>query len=216
MRLVLVRHAESQHSQRGVIGGARGCTGLTDHGRQQALTLANRLATTGELGPSPTLLTSPWPRARQTAEIVTQTLPIGAITEVPELRELDPGAADGLSWADYRARFGGFDLQAQPDRPFAPGGKSWTVYTARVEAALLDLAGRFDGRTVLAITHAGFIVVACLALFDALVDRPRRRVWLEPTHTALTEWRVTGATWRLVRYNDAGHLDSLTHVVSHD
>lgn len=68
MRLVLIRHGESHHTLRGVIGGPAGCTGLTERGVGQARALARRLTATGELADCAALLCSPWSRARQTAE----------------------------------------------------------------------------------------------------------------------------------------------------
>lgn len=206
MRLVMVRHGESHHGLRGVIGGAAGCTGLTERGAQQARALADRLQATGELGLVATLVSSPWPRARETAALLVPAMPSAAVELEAGLCELDPGEADGLSWEDYRVRYGGFDLQEFPDRPFAPGGESWTAYTDRVESTLRRLAERFGGQTVVAVTHGGFIVTAFLALFGAGDHRRGRIARLDPAHTSLTEWRVTGTRWQLTRYNDTHHL----------
>lgn len=214
VRLILIRHGDSHHSRRGVIGGPIGCTGLTERGTQQARALGAQLRATGDLGEGVTLLSSPWPRARETADLLALAPPGITVEAHPGLRELDPGEADGLSWADYRARYGAFDLQTSPDRPFSPGGESWTAYTARVETTLEGLAERFAGRTVVAVTHAGFIVNAFLSLFGVPGPGSRRRAWLDPVHTALTEWRVAGTSWHLIRYNDASHLTDLALTAS--
>jgi broad specificity phosphatase PhoE len=206
MRLLLVRHGDSHHAYRQVIAGPAGCTGLTARGVQQTHALAARLRATGEVRGCVSLRCSPWLRARQTAELLAVALPGVPIEEDPGLCELVPGEADGLSWETYRTRYGAFPLPAEPDRPFSPGGESWTAFTGRVETTLLDLARRFAGQTVVAVTHAGFIVVACLVLFGLSDHQPGRRARLDPAHTALTEWWVEGGAWRLVRYNDAAHL----------
>jgi broad specificity phosphatase PhoE len=49
MRLILVRHGASYHSDRGLIAMPRGCTGLTDAGVAQAGALARRLRATDRL-----------------------------------------------------------------------------------------------------------------------------------------------------------------------
>jgi broad specificity phosphatase PhoE len=206
VRLILIRHGESHHTLRGVIGGAAGCTGLTERGIRQAQALAGRLRATSELDDCSALLCSPWPRARQTADILASALSAGLIEEASNLCEVNPGEADGLAWEDYRARYGAFDLQTSPSRPFAPGGESWDEFTVRVRATLDSLRERFDGQTVVAITHAGFVVAAFLGVIDATLRRPGMRLRLDPAHTALTEWRVSGTTWQLARYNDAHHL----------
>jgi broad specificity phosphatase PhoE len=204
VRLALIRHGESHHSLRGTIAGVSGCAGLTEQGFAQTRALTARLRASGELFDSVALLSSPVLRARQTAEIVRDVLPVGAIEVDDGLCEVHPGEADGLAWEDYRARYGTFDLLSSPERPFAPGGESWSVFTARVRAALARLAAQYDGQTVVAVSHAGFIVASILVLFD--IPRPGTGARLDPTHTGLTEWRVSGQTWQLVRYNDATHL----------
>src|SRR5579884_1185169 len=166
MRLVLIRHGESQHSKLGLIAGVAGCPGLTEHGILQAQSLVNRLKETRELDDATILLSSPVPRARQTAEILARALPSRAIEFDCDLCELHPGEADGLTWDEYRSRFGTFDQQAEPDRHFAPGGESWSEMYARVRGSLGRLAERFDGKTVVTVTHAGFIVLSVLDLFQ--------------------------------------------------
>jgi broad specificity phosphatase PhoE len=204
VRLILIRHGEAHHSFNGLIAGDRGCTGLTERGIAQSRALARRLLATGELRDCVALLSSPVRRARQTADLLAAALPGAPLEEMPDLRELHPGDADGLSWDDYRARFGAFDLRAEPQRPFAPGGETWDAFTTRVRATLDGLAARYAGQTVAAVTHAGFIVVATLLLFA--IPRPGTGARIDPEHTALTEWQVTNGIWRLVRYNDAYHL----------
>jgi hypothetical protein len=52
------------------------------------------------------------------------------------------------------------------------------------------LADRFAGQTVVAVTHAGFVVASLLVLFD--IPRPGTGASLEPSYTSLTEWRLSG------------------------
>jgi probable phosphoglycerate mutase len=204
MRLVLIRHGESEHAVWGIIADVGGCRGLTARGIEQAHALADRLRTTGELSDCGVLLTSPVPRARQTAEILASALPAATIEASDQLCELRPGAADGLTWDEYRAAFGQFDLLAHPDRPFAPGGETWAEFVGRLRTSHQNWAERHAGRTVVAVTHAGFIVASLLVLFD--IPRPGTGAYLEPAHTSLTEWEVSSATWTLVRYNDIAHM----------
>lgn len=204
MRLLLIRHGESEHSKRRLIAGAASCLGLTDEGRVQARMLADRLAATGEQGAVDALLHSPVLRARQTAEIVAEALPGLALAEEPGLAEVLPGAADGMVWPDYVATHGAFDMVAEPDRPFAPGGESWLQFMARVGATLNGLAERFAGRTVIGVSHGGFVMASLLALFA--IPRPGTGARLDPAFASITEWSHGSGGWRLVRYNDAAHL----------
>ena len=202
MRLLLVRHGDSEHARRGLIADVAGCPGLTADGAAQAQRLAERLGRTGEAAGA-VLLSSPVLRARQTAAILAPGLR-ATVEAKGDLRELIPGVADGLSWDQYRAVHGQFDALAQPDRPFSPGGESWNAFLARVKATMLDLAASDDDRTVVAVTHAGFIVAAMLVMFD--IPRPGNETFLDPANTGVTEWDCTAGRWRLTRYNDTAHL----------
>ncbi len=48
-RLVFIRHGHAQAAIDDVVAGHRGCRGLTDRGREQAMALRNRLFETREL-----------------------------------------------------------------------------------------------------------------------------------------------------------------------
>jgi broad specificity phosphatase PhoE len=204
MRLILVRHAESKHTQQGFIAGIAGCTGLTEHGFEQAQLLANRLHMTRELNDCRTILCSPILRARQTAQVLAEVMPVKLVEQDDDLCELRPGDADGLSGQEYEEKYGAFDWLGSPTRLFAPNGESWLGFLDRVRATLERLANQYESQSVMAVTHAGFIVASILVLFD--IPRPGTGAYLDPGHTSLTEWRKSNGTWRLVKYNDTNHL----------
>jgi broad specificity phosphatase PhoE len=64
MRLFLLRHGESLHSQRGIIASAAACPGLTEGGHGQAVRLGQRLQRGGMLDEGVVLLCSPALRAQ--------------------------------------------------------------------------------------------------------------------------------------------------------
>lgn len=204
MRLILIRHGESHIQNTQMVAGVRSCRGLTERGRLQARTLAQRFRATGEMRGCVALLTSPVLRARQTAEEVANSISVHDIEEHSELTEIDVGVADGLTHEEYRSRHGEFNLIENPNRPFAPGGESWAEYLTRVRSEMDRLAERFSGQTVAAVTHAGFIVVSILATFG--IPRPGTGASLAPDNTSLTEWRFEQGRWQLQRYNDVYHL----------
>src|SRR5215217_2684554 len=72
MRLLLIRHGQSEHSVRRIVASGQVCPGLTDRGRQQAELLRARLA--AEQRPIDVVLSSPVPRARETLRIVLPAL----------------------------------------------------------------------------------------------------------------------------------------------
>ena len=206
-RVVLVRHGEARCMAEGVVGGRRGCSGLTDLGRLQAQALQARLARTGELGGAVALYASVLARAVETAQVVAPAVGDGSgpVTECG-LCELHPGEADGMTWDAFRARYGEPDFDVDPDRVVAPGGESWRSFVPRAAAAVRSVAERHEGGLVVVVCHAGVVESTMLSF---LPIAGVRRLGLPTEHTSLTEWERVEDGWRLVRYNDAAHLRDL-------
>ena len=206
MRLILVRHGDAHAGFHGPIAGAAGCSGLTDLGRTQAGLLRDHLASTHRIRVDH-LVTSQIPRAIETAQIVAPALGFDDVEKDCSLCEVHTGDADGVDWGDYPARFGSFDMLAEPERPFAPNGDSWNSFHARVDAAMTRFAAGHVDQTVMAICHAGVIAASLRLRFGAVTDTAAAR--LVPTHTSLTEWEHDPASnqWTFRAYNDARHLD---------
>lgn len=193
-----------------IVGGAQGCTGLTDLGVRQVGALCARLTETGELDGATDLLASTLPRARQTAELMSPALGGLPVVVDHDLRELDPGAGDGFTWEEFRQRFGGFSMADEPYRPLAPGGESWADFQLRVGRKLASTVQQRPGGLVVIACHGG-IIEGSLRTFLALGPLGSADVLETPANTSITEWTCTvepGAAlrWRLVRYNDAAHL----------
>jgi probable phosphoglycerate mutase len=206
MRLLLVRHGEAHAGFHGVIGGPLGCAGLTDHGRHQAEALRDHLASSGRVR-ADVLLSSVLPRAIETAQVIAPALGFETFAQECSLCEVHTGEADGLEWAEYGLRYGMFDMEAEPDRLFAPAGESWNSFHDRVHATLEQLALDYEGRSVVAVCHAGLIMASVRVLLG--IPRATDRITrLQPTNTGLTEWEHDRSLdrWTLHYFNDAGHL----------
>ena len=101
MKLYFVRHGESEANVQHVISNRESPFGLTERGRGQARTLADRLKDI----PFTAIFSSPILRARETAEILSQAFSLEyQVTEA--LREYDCGIleekADEESWRLHR------------------------------------------------------------------------------------------------------------------
>jgi probable phosphoglycerate mutase len=205
MRLILVRHGEAHAGFHGVIGGPTGCAGLTERGRAQCEALRDHLAATGRFRPD-VLLSSVLPRAIETAAIIAPALGVQAFDQDCDLCEVHTGEADGLEWTEYGARYGSFDMAAEPDRVFAPAGESWNSFHERVAATIERLAIDHTGETVVAVCHAGVIMASMRVLLGMPAAASRAR--LQPTNTGLTEWHHDASydRWTLHCFNDAAHL----------
>lgn len=208
MRLVLVRHGDAHAGFHGPIAGPTGCAGLTDLGRRQAAALRDHLAATGRIE-ADVLVASVLPRAIETATIVGPGLGLEVSARDCGLCEVHTGEADGLDWSLFNERYGSFDMEAEPDRPFAPGGDSWNGFHVRVRDTLERLAREHAGRTVVAVCHAG-VIMASLRLLLGIPD-PSTSAHLRPSNTGLTEWEHDPdlGSWILRSYNEAGHLVAL-------
>ena len=212
-RLAIIRHGEAFANVDSVIGGHKGCRGLTARGVAQAEILAARLVRTGELAGAAALWTSLLPRAIETAAILAPALGVSHVEQSCSFCERHPGEADGLTWAEYEARYQRRGLPGDdPEFPTSPGGESWIGFLDRAAAALTSVAVNFPGQLVVVVSHGG-VIDSSMIRFLGLAEHGNV-VRLHPGNTSITEWHHTGSRWRLVRYNDAAHLAGLGDVQS--
>lgn len=210
MHLILVRHGEAHAGFHGPIAGERGCQGLTGFGRQQAEALRDHL-TGADLMQADVLLASTLPRAIETAEIISPGVGLEVSGRRRDLCEVLTGEADGLEWSEYTRRYGSFDMEAEPDRVFAPEGESWNSFHDRVRGTLDALLAEYVGKRVVAVCHAGVIMASVRILLG--VPHPGTGTQMRPTNTGLTEWGFDPERqrWTLHTFNDSGHLLGLKH-----
>jgi probable phosphoglycerate mutase len=205
VRLILIRHGDAYAGFDGVISGPRGCLGLTELGRRQAEALRDHLAETRRFQVE-VLLASVLPRAIETAEILAPALGIQTILQDCDLCEIHTGEADGLPWDEYAARYGTFDMEAEPGRVFAPGGDSWHSFHDRVFSLFNRLAKEFTDQTVMAVCHAGVIMASLRVLLDS--PRSGLKTRIQPTNTGISEWQYEPDRdrWTLHSFNERSHL----------
>lgn len=215
MRLLLIRHAESQGNFELRLQGRREFP-LTEKGILQAQALASRLAS----DPLAAIYSSPIGRAVQTAEIIGAKSGLAVVVE-PGFQEYDFGeAVSGATWNEIRERHP--DIVAafrkdDPNFPRYPGEEGRAAFQHRVRSAYKAVAARHKGdESVAVITHAGPITVL---LLDAL-SRPYARPIPFVLHNAsITSIEVNnGAAPHLPLLIVAGINDGchLTHLQSAD
>lgn len=197
-RLLLVRHGEADCNVAGIVGGPRGCTGLTARGRAQADALAVRIEATHEFDDAVAAYSSVLARATQTAAIVTRSLGVRVRPDC-DLCELHPGLADAMSWAEMIAAFGGADWDVDPTQPFAPEGESWSDFYYRCVGAFRRLSEVHPEGLVLLFVHGG-VVEQAIKLATGAAAHARLRLRTE--HCSLTEIEIDVDRVRLLRYND--------------
>jgi probable phosphoglycerate mutase len=207
--LYLIRHGEAvSNVEPWVMGGVKGCQGLTERGQAQVRALAARLET-GEIA-AEVLYASTLPRARQTAEAVAEALQL-PITWRDELHELRPGDADGLTFEEAQRRFPSMQrFFVDFHTPIAPNGESWAAFLLRVSAELERIVAEHPGQKIAVVAHGGVIEASFLHLLQ-LGPQVRGRAAFHVRNTAITHWqhvetRDGRREWQLVTHNDHYHL----------
>lgn len=206
--LLLARHGEAACNATGIVGGEKGCTGLTPRGRHQVQRLAARLANEHQTRPFDAFYTTPRRRVHETAQIITTALSLPPVV-VDELRGLDHGDADGQPWHHVKTAFGG-PPQHNPDQPYTTGAETWNQYVKRATGTLRDILDRHPGQRILVAAH-GETIEAAHVLLLRLPPRVRVGLGFTTDHACLTRWqlhinRFDRQVWILAAHNDTRHL----------
>jgi probable phosphoglycerate mutase len=156
------------------------------------------------------LISSQYPRARETAEIIAPALtspgqPAPAAVIDDGFGEHDPGPeCDGMSYDEFVERY---SLDAWRSNPFAtsfPGGETLAAFQYRIGAAMHRTLDRHPGRTIVVACHGG-VIDAALRLALKAPATGAFDLWTR--NTAVTEMLLVEPNhWRIVRYGDAAHL----------
>jgi probable phosphoglycerate mutase len=204
-RLVLIRHGESVAQVEGFLSGHDTCRGLSDLGRAQAEALRDRLLTTHELDPVDAVFTSILPRAIETAQIIAPALGEAMPQRECDWCEIHAGEAEGLTWDELRERYPSFGDPHDLFKRRTPNGESWAEFAVRAGARLRRIAEEHEGERVVVVCHGGIIGASFVALGEVSIHNVRNLAY-ELVNTSLTEWRWTGSSWHLIRFNDAAHI----------
>lgn len=144
---------------------------------------------------------TPLSRTKKTAEAIWRAGYPAQEPEVePGLMEQNLGEWQGLPHADLPERL------AEPAHPFwplsgterPPGGESMADVIARVGAAMERLAGAYEGRDVVVVTHGGAIRAA---VAHALRIGPDNALHLSVHNISLTQMERLPEGWRVVSVN---------------
>ncbi|MEW9549511.1 bifunctional RNase H/acid phosphatase [Nonomuraea sp. NPDC050783] len=199
--LLLLRHGETELSLERRFSGL-GEPDLTPNGLAQAEAAADRLSR--EPYRLDVIVSSPLKRARRTAAAVAERT--GLDVEVDDdLRETDFGAWEGHTFTEVQRRWPA-ELAAWLADPEAapPGGESFASVARRVQAAGERLVERYEGKTVLAVSHVTpikmLLRLALMAPLESLY-----RMHLDLACLSLVEYYADGPAV-VKSFNDTSHL----------
>ncbi|HEX7389653.1 MAG TPA: histidine phosphatase family protein, partial [Acidiphilium sp.] len=138
-----LRHGQTDYNARGLSQGAIDIP-LNDTGRAQARSAAPLLAGKGIAG----IVTSPMLRARETADIVNETLGV-PVTVEPDLREVVFGGMEGQPLSPW--------FRDWLDGRFTPeGAESFADITHRAGRAVSRILDRSASPLLLIVSHGAF------------------------------------------------------------
>jgi broad specificity phosphatase PhoE len=215
MRLIFVRHAESEANAEGRLRGGGAEFGLSDEGRAQAGKLSESFKRDG-LQPTH-LYSSPLVRAAATAEILARSWSV-PVAYWEDLKEHDIGVLSGLTWEEAIERYPGIDPETEKARQLTgvEGAESLADRRSRARRVIEETLRRHaNGDVVLLVTHGGILT----HIVSELLGTPRS--WgLSVQNTAVFDftldaerWSLDGdalldpSLWRIARFNDVSHLE---------
>jgi probable phosphoglycerate mutase len=184
--------------------------GLSAEGIGQADLLKERLAATSEIKVD-ILISSPAPRAIQTAQIIAPALGV-AIEQDEEIEE----------WRNLNEQNLGQDLGAElratdyNQRTFylpGPGCETYAQFIYRACTALNRIIEYHTGKSIIVVCHGGIVEASFHLFYGFSPFQPTPvTMLLDPAYTSITHWRkvkVGTDQWMLCEYNDTAHLPRL-------
>ena len=160
---------------------------LNETGHAQAIQAAEVLASQAWSR----VISSPLSRARTTAEYVSVRMQLGEIAIHELLLERSFGAAEGSSYEDWKER-----LQAGIH---AEGAESIEDLEIRAAKLLDELAKKYEGERILAVSHGALIRKIIGMVSDGDLPREGERFG----NASLTTIVFDGQSWSILNYNPA-------------
>ena len=132
---------------------------------------------------------------------------------MPGFGEHDPGPdCDGMSFDEYIERYGAGWWEGDPFGTSFPGGETIAAFQFRIGQAIRRTIDAYADKTVVVVCHGG-VVDAALRL--ALKSPATGGYEIHTLNTSITEIHlIKDNLWRLIRYNDVGHLGRPPHTTT--
>ncbi len=142
----VMRHGEAESNVKGIIDSSGDTTnGLTEKGKEQVRTEIKNLSQKIDL-----IISSPFLRAQETAEIVRQELGDVQIIVDERLKEFQLGIFDKKPIEEYYKVFSSITLDT-----VITGGETHRDMFTRAMSVWNDLEKKYEGKNILIVTHGG-------------------------------------------------------------
>lgn len=201
MKLILVRHGETEWNRQRRIQGSRSDTRLSQEGLKEA----DRLAAALRSEPIDAIYSSPLKRAAETAQILADACKV-PVRLVDELREIDLGELDGMFERELTGRYeeAWKGLREGNASTPLPGGESLQDVQKRTSWAIDRMLERHVDGTVVVVAH---LLTNLAILCQALEMDLSQVIQLRQAPASITVLDMTTRGNSLALYNDTCHLD---------
>jgi broad specificity phosphatase PhoE len=203
LKVILVRHGETEWNIIRRIQGGNSDTPLNENGQRQAAGVAVRLKTE----PVKAIYSSPLQRALHTAQAIAQFHHNLEIETRPSLREIMVGELEGMWGAEMKLRFDQLLCQYGNDRSLVklPGGESLGDVQKRAWETFQEITGKHTEGTVVLVTH--YFVI--LSIICQVLNLPLNEITRMRSHPGTVSIIVVeNGHARLELFNDGCHAVS--------
>ncbi|XAZ32068.1 histidine phosphatase family protein [Paenarthrobacter ureafaciens] len=224
VELLLIRHGESEGNVAATEARLAGAevievpardadVNLSDLGQEQAKALGTALARIPDADRPDAVVSSPYARARQTAEIAVRTAgwPVKVLSD-ERLRDRELGILDRLTRLGVESRY-----PEEAERRLwlgklyyrPPGGESWADVALRLRSVLDELNTLNSGKRVMLVCHDAVIMLVRYVLEGMSEEEvPDLAATTSILNASITRYlRPSGAgPWTLDSFNVADHL----------
>ena len=199
MKLILVRHGETRWNKEGRVQGNSSDTELSDRGIKQVSKLALFLKNENIAA----VVSSPLKRTVAMAEAIASQHELSVVVD-DEIRELDFGELEGVSFSKSSMSFGQFLMQwcQKGVSKRLPGGESLVELQKRCWITVERLLAEHKSETAVIVSHYFVIIAVLLKALDLPLEC-FTKFKLSPGSITILEFKDWGT--RLVVFNDTSY-----------
>ena len=205
MRLILVRHGETEWNRQGRIIGHTEIA-LNETGRKQAVLLTQALRNEKVSA----IYASPLQRTRETATEISRVLGV-AVTFDDALMEIAAGDIDGMTFEEVAERHKDFFQHWMKGDPLLclPGGESFTDLRNRTWPAVQRIVGTHGDVDVIVVSHT-LAIMSIISSALGMDIANFRRIRLNVASISILEFKDRNVS--LLLFNDTCHWKGLERI----
>jgi probable phosphoglycerate mutase len=180
-QLYLLRHAQSEANQRGILAGPDNTINLSEKGRKQSLKVSKHLQAIA----FQQIYSSPIFRCLQTIQPLIKGRPDIEIVQEIKIQEMDYGQWNGKDLKILSKKRDWQRIQSAPSKFTFPDGESFNQLRRRVTLFLSQIADK-DG-PILVVSHGDVIKMMLACTLDLPTDKFQNFV-IEPASISIVQY----------------------------